>query len=132
MKTTALFRVSLVAIGLASFAGCRSVPLDESGEMQAVNDAGKFRMLVNADLTRTVAATHAAFKEMRLTEVSGEVRRFDAEFVAETELNEKVRVDIREVNSRQTEVGIRVKWVGHQEYSKRLWSRIEAHLASGS
>lgn len=132
MKTTAFFRVSLVATGLALFAGCSSVPLDESGEMQAVNVAGQFRMVVNADSARTVAATRAAFKEMRLTEVSGDVRRFDADLVAETELNEKVRVGIREVNSRQTEVAIRVKWVGHQEYSRRLWERIEANLASGS
>lgn len=100
--------------------------------MQAVNDVGRFRMLVNADLGHTVTAAHASFKDMRLTEVSGEVRRYDASFVVETELNEKVHVDIREVNSRQSEVAIRVKWMGHQEYSRRLWERIEAHLASGS
>ncbi|MBC8011552.1 MAG: DUF3568 family protein [Burkholderiales bacterium] len=132
MKIFPFFRVSLVVTGLALFAGCRSVPLDEAGDMQAVNEVGKFRMVVNADLARTLTATRAAFKEMRLTEISGEVRRFDANLVAETELNEKVRVDILEVNSRQTEVGIRVKWVGHQDYSRRLWERIEAHLASGS
>lgn len=132
MKTTAFFRVSLVSIALALFAGCRTVALDQSGEMQAVNEIGKFRMVVNADLKRTVTATRAAFREMRLTEVSSDVRRFDANLVAETELNEKVRLEIREVNSRQTEVGIRVKWVGHQEYSRRLWERIEANLANGS
>ena len=87
---------------------------------------------MNADLGRTVTAAHAAFKEMRLTEISGEVRRYDASFVTETELNEKVRVDIREVNSRQSEVAIRVKWVAHQDYSRRLWERIEANLANGS
>ncbi len=125
-------KISLVVAGLALAGGCRSVPLDDTGEYQAVNEVGKFRMLVNADSARTVAATRQVFAEMRLTEVSSQVDRFRADLVAETELNEKVRVDIREVNSRQSEVQIRVKLVGHQAYSRSLWERIEANIQAGA
>lgn len=130
MKTSAFSRLLLVAAGIGGLllSGCSSVPLDESGEKTAVNNLGEFGMVANADLKRTLDATRAALAEMRLTETSADVRTFDADLVAETELNEKIRIKIREINSRQTEVGIRVKWTGHQEYSKRLWQRIEAHL----
>ena len=131
MKTSSALRFSCLTALVALFAGCSSVPLDESGEKTAVNNLGQFRMVANANLARTVAATRAALADMRLTEVSADVRRFDADVVAETELNEKIRFTIREINSAQTEVGIRVKWVGHQDYSKRLWERIEAHLGGG-
>jgi hypothetical protein len=131
MPTLALLRVSTLSLALAFVAGCQSVPLDEQGEMQAVNEVGKFRMLVNADNTRTLAATRAAFAELRLRELSADIRTYDADLLAETDLNEKVRVNIREINSRQTEVGIRVKVVGHQDFSRLLWERIEANLASG-
>jgi hypothetical protein len=121
-------RTGLALAGLTLLAGCGSVPIDEAGDYQAVNEAGNFRMLVNADAARTVEATRKAFQEFRLTERTAEINRFDAAFKTETDLGETVRVNIREVNSRQSEVAIRVKWLGHQDYSKRLWQRIEANL----
>ena len=96
-----------------------------------MNEVGKFRMLVNADSARTVAATRAVFADMRLKEVAADVQRFQADLIAETAMNEKVRVYIREINSRQSELQIRVKWVGHQDYSRLMWERIEAKIAAG-
>lgn len=131
MKTSSFPRFFLVAAGLALLGGCRSVPLDQSGQKTAVNNLGEFRMVVNTNLQNTLSATRFALVDMRLTEISANERTYVADLVAVTELDEKVRINIREINSRQTEVGIRVKWVGHQEYSKRLWERIETHLGGG-
>lgn len=123
-------KIPLVAVGLVLAAGCTSVKLDEAGEYQAVNQAGKFRMLVNADAAQTLVATREVMQEMRLAEVQTTVRRFEAEVLAKTDLGEPVRIHIREVNSRQSELQIRVKWVGHQDYSRRLWEQIDAKVGA--
>lgn len=128
-KSLSLKLLCVTAV-LALLGGCRTVPLDDAGEFQAVNQAGKFRMLVNADSARTLQATREVLSEMRLTEVSSEVARFQASLLAETELGEPVRVNIFEVNSRQSEIQIRVKWVGHQEYSRRMWEKIDARVSA--
>lgn len=124
------FKFLCVATALALLGGCRTVPIDGAGEFQAVNQAGKFRMLVNADSARTLQATREVMSEMRLTEVSSEVARFQARVLAKTDLDEPVRIAIYEVNSRQSEIQIRVKWVGHQDYSTRMWQKIETKINS--
>jgi hypothetical protein len=89
-------------------------------------------MLVNADNARTVAATGEAFKQLGLFEVRREVRTFDADLAARTPKDEKIRVSIREINSRQTELGIRVDIVGDKQFSRKLYDRIEANLGGAA
>ena len=96
--------------------------------MQATYVAGEFRMLVNADSPRTAAATSQAFKQLGLFEVKKELKTFSAELAARTPMDEKVRVSIKEVNSKQTELGIRVDVAGDKDFSRKVYERIEANL----
>lgn len=125
---------SLLALAgaLALLAGCSTVPLDKNGDMQATFVAGEFRMLVNANAARAAAATSEAFKQLGLFEVNKEIRTFDAELAARTPKDEKVRVSIKEINSRQTELGIRVDVVGDKDFSRKLYERIETNLGGAT
>lgn len=96
--------------------------------MQATYVAGEFRMLVNADAARTAAATSQAFKQMSLFEVKKVLKTFEAELAARTPKDEKVRVSIKEINSKQTELGIRVDVAGDKNFSRKLYERIEQNL----
>lgn len=127
-----LLVLALSAASLGFLAGCSTVPLTKDGEMQATYVAGEFRMLVNADAPRTAAATSEAFKQMGLFEVKRELRSFDAELAARSPKDEKVRVTIKEINSKQTELRIRVSVVGDKNFSRKLYERIEANLAGGA
>lgn len=109
-------------------AGCSTVSLDKEGDMQATYVAGEFRMLVNADAPRTAAATSQAFKQLGLFEVKKDLKTFAAELAARTPKDEKVRVSIKEINSKQTELGIRVDVVGDKNFSRKLYERIEQNL----
>jgi hypothetical protein len=122
----------LLAASVALLAGCSTVSLDKEGDMQATYVAGEFRMLVNADAARTAAATSEAFKQLGLFEIKKEVRTFDADLAARTPKDEKVRVGIKEINSKQTEVGIRVDVVGDKNFSRKLYERIEANLRNSA
>ncbi len=130
MNTPFLFRSSCVVLGLAVLAGCSTVQLDDSGDMRATYVAGEFRMLVNANAAATARATSDAFKQFGLLQIKNDVRTYDADLAARTELDEKIRVRIQEVNSRQTEVGIRVDIVGDKEYSQKLYQQIERNLGA--
>jgi hypothetical protein len=126
-----LLSLALAAAALGLAAGCSTVPLTKDGEMQATFVAGEFRMLVNADAPRTAAATSEAFKQMGLFEVRRELRSFDADLAARSTKDEKIRVSIKEINSKQTELRIRVDVTGDRNFSRKLYERIEANLASG-
>jgi hypothetical protein len=120
---------ALLAAACALLAGgCSTVPLDKQGEMQATYVAGQFRMLLNADAPRAAAATTEAFKQMGLLEVKREVRTFDADLAARTPKDEKIRVSIKEINSKQTELRIRVDVVGDKNFSRKLYEQIEKNL----
>ncbi len=128
MNIFPLLRFSLVAAGLSLFAACSTVQLDEKGEMNATYVAGEFRMLVNSNAPTTARATSEAFKQMGLFEIKNELRTYDADLAARTALDEKVRVRIKEINSRQTEIGIRVDVIGDKDYSRKLYQQIEKNL----
>ncbi len=129
MKSSSLPRVLFFA-GFAAFfvTGCSTVALDKDGDMQATYVAGEFRMLVNADAPRTANATSQAFKQLGLFEVKREMKTFSAELAARTPKDEKVRVTIKEINSKQTELGIRVDVAGDKNFSRKVYERIEANL----
>ena len=111
------------------FAGCRTVPLDKSGSMKATYVAGRFNMVVNANAARATRAVTQSFSELGMFLVKSEQKNFfSAELAARTAKDEKVRVSINEINSRQTEIGIRVDLAGDQALSRKLYERIEANL----
>jgi hypothetical protein len=129
MKHSSLPRVLLFSGLAALFApGCSTVSLDKEGDMQATYVAGEFRMVVNADSTRTANAASQAFKQLGLFEVRRELKTFSAELAARTPADEKVRVSIKEINSKQTELGIRVDVAGDKNLSRKVYDRIEANL----
>ena len=124
-------RASLLTVSLLGLAACSTVNLDESGDMRATYVAGQFRMLVNANAASAAKATSEAFQQLGLFQIQNELRTYDADLAARTALDEKVRVNIREVNSRQTELRIRVDIVGDKNYSRKLYEQIERNLQSG-
>ena len=128
MNTFTFLRFSLAAAGLSLLAACSTVPLDEKGEMNATYVAGEFRMIVNANAPTTAKATSEAFKQMGLFQIKDDLRTYDADLAARTALDEKVRVRIKEINSRQTEIGIRVDVIGDKDYSRKLYQQIEKNL----
>jgi hypothetical protein len=89
-------------------------------------------MLVNADAPRTAAATTEAFKQLGLFGVKKEVKTFEAELAARTPKDEKVRISIKEINSKQTELSIRVDVAGDKNFSRKLYERIEANLGGST
>ena len=122
-------RTLVIAASVALLAaGCSTVSLDKEGDMQATYVAGEFRMLVNADAPRTAAATSQAFKQLGLFEVKKDLQTFEAELAARTPKDEKVRVSIKEINSKQTQLGIRVDIGGDKNFSRKLYERIEQNL----
>lgn len=131
MKHTLRLAPPALAAALALLAaGCSTVPLDKQGEMQATYVAGEFRMIVNADAPRTAAATSEAIRQLGLFEVRREVRTFDADLAARTPKDEKVRVSIKEINSKQTELRIRVDVVGDKNFSRKFYEQIEKNLGA--
>lgn len=125
-------RVALVSIASFAFllgSGCSTVDLDPKGESQATFVAGEFRALVNAPATNTARATSEAFRQLGLFEIRNEIRTFEADLAARTPRDERVRVSIKEINSRQTQVGIRVDMVGDRQYSRKLFEQIDKNLA---
>ncbi|MCU0793019.1 MAG: DUF3568 domain-containing protein [Opitutaceae bacterium] len=128
MKSSLLLGSFLAALGAVALTGCSTVKLDESGEMRAAYVAGEFRMLVNSNAPTTARATSEAFRQLGLFQIRNDLGTYDAELAARTALDEKVRVNIREVNSRQTEVRIRVDIIGDKNYSRKLFDQIERNL----
>jgi hypothetical protein len=122
-------RALLVSVVLFAAAGCSSVPMDSKGEVHATYVAGEFRALVNATAPATARATSEAFRQLGLFEIQNELESFQASLGARTPSDERVRVSIKEVNSRQTQVGIRVDIVGDKEYSRKLFEQIDRNLA---
>ncbi len=129
MHSTLFPRALIASIALLAVAGCSSVPMDATGKTQAAYVAGEFRALVNATAPDTARATNEAFRQLGLFEIQNELTTFEASLAARTPRDERVRVSIKEVNSRQTQVGIRVSMVGDKEYSRKLFEQIDQNLA---
>jgi hypothetical protein len=128
LRTSRVAGLAGAVVLAAGLAGCSTVPLDREGAMQATYVAGSFRMVVNADAPRTASATTKAFEQLGLFAVKKEMKPFAAELAARTPKDEKIRVSIKEINSKQTELAIRVDVAGDKTFSRKLYERIEANL----
>lgn len=117
-----------VCVTAVFFTGCTTVPLDETGEMQAVYVSGEFQMLMNADARATAKATSDAFRQLGYFEIKNEVRNYDAMLVGRTPKDDKVTIAIKEINSRQSDLSIRVNAAGDKALSRQIYYQIERNL----
>jgi hypothetical protein len=120
--------VSGVCLTAVFFNGCSTVPLDETGEMQAVYISGQFQMLMNADARATSKATSEAFRQLGYFEIQNQLRNYDALLVGRTPKDAKVTIKIKEINSRQSELTIRVNAAGDKALSRQIFYQIEKNL----
>jgi hypothetical protein len=126
IKNSALLPVALVVC--AAFGGCRSIPLDTTGQMVAVYQFGEFRMLVNTTAPVAAQAVQKAVKQLDLYQTSAVVNKFNAEVVARARNDQRVTIKIEEVNSLQTMVRIRWGEGGDMAKSRKLYDAIESNL----
>ena len=120
--------ISGVCATAVFFNGCSTVPLDETGEMQAVYVSGEFQMVMNADARATAKATSDTFRQLGYFEIQNQVRNYDAMLVGRTPKDDKVVVKIKEINSRQSDLSIRVNKAGNKALSRQIYFQIERNL----
>jgi hypothetical protein len=119
---------ALVLLALGSFAGCRSVALDPTGETVAVYQFGEFRMVFNATAPVVAEAAKAAIAEAGLFLTKSEVNKFDAEILARATGDRKIRIKIEELNRQQTLIRIRYGEGGNLNQSRRLYELIDSKV----
>jgi hypothetical protein len=128
-KASLIITGSLAGLLLLA-SGCSTVALDKQGDMEATYVAGEFRMLVNGTAPATASATSAAFKQLGLFQIKSTQETYSATLRARTPKDEKVTVNIAEVNSRQTMVRIRVDMIGDKNFSRKLYEQIDRNLST--
>lgn len=118
----------VLACGVLLFGGCRSVPLDPSGDMVAVQRFGEFRMLLNTTAPIAAEAAKKAVQDADLYQTKFTLNTYDARIEARARNDQRVLVIIEEANSRQTLLRIRWGAGGDLVRSRRLYEAIEAGL----
>jgi hypothetical protein len=119
---------ALVLLALGTFAGCRSVALDPTGETVAVYQFGEFRMVFNAPSSAVAEAAKAAVAEADLFLTKSEINKFDAHLIARAPGDQKVKINIEEINRQQTLIRIRYGDGGNLNKSRRLYEMIDAKV----
>lgn len=133
MKPFSFPKTSFLLFGALTVAlftsACSTVVLDKEGEMEAVYVAGEFRMLVNGTAPATASATSAAFKQLGIFQLSSEQQTYSATLKGRTPKDEKVTVNVAEINSRQSMLRIRVN-NGDLNYSRKLFDQIDRNVSN--
>ena len=127
MKTAhfPLLRSALLSIGLVlALTGCSTVNLDSTGDTAAVYQIDTFSMLVNSTAPATFAATQKALRELDLFETKSKLQTYEAEINARSRKDEKININIAEVNSRQTM--LKIRW--DKKNATALYKIIERNL----
>lgn len=124
------FRISALAIlaFVGTFAGCRSVALDPTGETVATYQFGEFKMVFNSTAPKVAEATQAAVAEAGLFLTKSEVNKFNAEIIARANGDKKVKIKIEEINRQQTLIRIRYGEGGNLNQSRRLYELIDSKV----
>ncbi|MBW8781723.1 MAG: DUF3568 family protein [Verrucomicrobia bacterium] len=128
MKIRILFPALLATTAALVLPGCSTVNLDATGDTQAVYELGQFQMVVNTTAPVTFNATQKAFKDLDLYQTKATLNTYDAHLEARARNDQKVTVDIAEVNSRQTLLKIRWGTTGSKANSRALYDAIEHNL----
>jgi hypothetical protein len=116
----------LSATGL--FTACSTVNLDDSGDTQAVYQFGGFEMLVNSTAPIAFNAAQKALKDLDLYQTKGQLNAFDAQIYARSRTDQKISIEIKEINSKQTMLKIRWGTVGSKANSRALYDAIEKNM----
>ena len=131
MTTFKHLLITVLAIaGIAFAAGCKHVPLDNTGKNIGTFNFGEFTGLLNTTAPVVAAATRDAIKQVGLVEVAVTERKFDNLIICHDENGLEVRILVEEVNSRQTALRIRWGKGGDLERSRQLYSLVDAALTS--
>jgi hypothetical protein len=125
-----LLIAALVAAGIAFAAGCKNIPLDNSGKNIGTFKYGEFTGLLNTTAPVIAPIARDALKQLGLVEVAVTERKFENLIICHDEGGLEVKILIEEVNSRQT--ALRVRWGkgGDLERSRQLYSLVDAALTS--
>ena len=127
LRSSPLF--ALLVSGLVlTLSGCSTVNLDSTGDTAAVYQLNEFRMVLNTTAPAAFAATQKALRELDLFETKSKLQTYEGEIYARTRKDEKVYVNIAEMNSRQTMLKIRWGTTGDRKNSKALYDLIERNL----
>jgi len=130
MKSS-LIRSSAVILLLSAtslFTGCSTVNLDDSGDTQAVYQFGGFEMLLNSNAPTAFNAVQKALKDLDLYQTKAQLNSFDAQIYARSRDDRKISIEIKEINSKQTELKIRWGTVGSKARSRELYDAIEKNM----
>ena len=113
---------------LLSTTACRTVKLDERGDLQAVYRLGEFQMLVNHTAPATAQATAGVLPQLDLYQTKTTSGPYEAYFEARARNDQRVRIWIAEQNRNQTLVRIRWGEGGDLVQSRRLFEAIDRAL----
>lgn len=105
--------------------GCRTVNLDQTGENQAAFNYGRFEMVMHSTTKPLADSAERAFKDLDLFMVGKDVGDYSAKLTARTRQDKLVTVEIKEVNSRETMLFIKVGMRGDLKLSRAIYDRIE-------
>ncbi len=129
MKKSLLSRFSLLLLSATClFTGCSTVNLDESGDTQAVYQFGGFEMLLNSTAPIAFNAAQKALKDLDLYQTKGQLNAFDAQIYARSRNDQKISIEIKEINSKQTLLKIRWGTAGSKANSRALYDAIEKNM----
>jgi len=120
--------LALASLLILATTGCRTVKLDDRGELQAVYRLGEFQMLVNHPAPATAKAATAALQQFDLYQTRAQTNTYDAYLEARARNDQRVRVWIVEQNRNQTLVRIRWGEGGDLGNSRRLFEAIDRIL----
>lgn len=129
MISTKAFLLGTLALTTAgALTSCRTIDLDEKGDLQAVYRLGEFQMLVNHPAPATAQAAQAALQTLDLYQTKYQVNTYDAYVEARARNDQRVRIWIAEQNRNQTLVRIRWGEGGDLSQSRRLFDTIDRSL----
>ncbi|MFT3783626.1 MAG: DUF3568 family protein [Nibricoccus sp.] len=118
---------SLLLLALAALVGCRTIQYD-SPDNYAVFQLGEFKGLVNTTAGKAAEAAEKAVRESDLFQTYKVVNKYEAQILARTRTDQKVRINIEEANSKQTLIRIRWGEGGDLGYSRKLFDAIDRNV----
>jgi succinate dehydrogenase/fumarate reductase flavoprotein subunit len=129
MRRWKWFQLAVLAVGLATLAGCGALVAGAAAGAGAVAYVrGELKATQEAPLDDVVNATQAAIAELRFTLTSSEADAVSGRFAASTADDKKIVINLRKVTAALTEIRIRVDVFGDEELSRLILDKIKSHL----
>ena len=127
-RLACLLALGIAALGLAS--GCVAVVAGAGAgaALSPTRRAGFRRTCRRLDVARTEQATRDAISQLQFALVSDHSDALNAEFIARTAEDKKVKVELAKVGDGVTHIRIRVGVFGNSETSLAILNKIRANL----